>query len=317
VLVPGDFNTTFAPNGGIYQYPQGDKSVPPSAFMPKGGFYFDAIMRETPPFDEDNPCLADNLEEFTRISDEALRYFQVEAESLRRKTDCAIIGAVPGTSLANIAAVPAMNLKHPKGIRDLTEWYMSMASRQDFMKELFDRQTQIALENLALFKEAVGNNLDILFLCGSDLGSQNGPMYSVSTFNELFLPYYKRMTDWIRRNTSWKIAKHSCGSNRPFIPKFVEAGFDIFNPVQNSAKDMDAQELKDEFGGSITFWGGGVDTQQVLPFGTPDEVFRQVTERINLYHKGGGYVFNTIHNTQTGVPVENFLAMMEAVKQFR
>jgi uroporphyrinogen-III decarboxylase len=317
VLVPGDFNTTVAPDGGLYQYPQGDQTVPPSGFMPKGGYYFDATKRETPPFDEDNPLLEDNLEEFSLISDEELQYNRKEAETLRKNTDCAVIASLGGTALGDIAFVPATFLKHPKGIRDIAEWYISLASRQDFLKELFERQTQIALKNLALFKDAVGGNIDVLYLCGADFGNQNGPMCSVPTFTGIFLPYYKRMIDWIHQNTNWKVFKHCCGSIKPLIPKLIEAGFDILNPVQNSAKDMDPQNLKNEFGDNITFWGGGVDTQHTLPFGTPAEVFAQVTERIRIYHNNGGFVFNTIHNTQSGVPVENFLAMIEAVKQFR
>jgi uroporphyrinogen-III decarboxylase len=284
--------------------------------MPKGGNYFDPVIRQGP-FDEDNPPVEDNLEEYTIISDEVLAHYQKEAESLRKNTGYAIVLSPGGTALGDIASIPATHLKHPKGIRDMEEWYMCLASRQGFLKELYDRQTQIALKNFSLLKEAVGDNIDILFLCGADLGTQNGLMFSVETFCEVYLPYYKRMIGWIHANTGWKVLKHCCGSIRPLIPKFIEAGFDILNPVQNSARDMDPQTLKDEFGGRIAFWGGGVDTQHTLPFGSPDEVFREVTERIRVYGKGGGFVFNTIHNTQSGVPVENFLAMMDAVNRFR
>jgi len=317
VLVPHDFNTAVAPNGGLYQYPEGDKTVPPSGFMPKGGFYFDATRREQAPFDEDNPSVEDNLEEFTSISDEVLSYYQKETAFLRKNSDCAIVANPGGTALGDIALVPAPFLKNPRGIRAIEEWYISMASRQDFLKELYDRQTQIALKNLSLLKEAVGDNIDVLYLCGTDLGSQIAAMCSPATFGEVYLPYYKRMIDWIHENTAWKVFKHCCGSIKTLIPQFIEAGFDILNPVQNSAKNMEAQSLKNEFGENITFWGGGVDTQHTLPFGTPEEVYKQVTERINIYNKNGGFVFNTIHNTQSGVPVENFLAMLEAVKQFR
>jgi uroporphyrinogen-III decarboxylase len=317
VLVPEGFNTVAAPDGCFYQYPEGDKTVPPSGFMPKGGFYFDALKLETPPFDEDNPSVEDNLEEFGPISDEVLSLYQKEAESLRKNTDCAIIANLGGTALGDIALVPATFLKHPRGIRDIEEWYISMAIRQDFLKELYDRQTHIALKNLALFKEAVGNNIDVLYLCGTDLGSQNGPMCSTAVFSEVYLPYYKRMIDWIHGNTNWKVFKHCCGSIKPLIPKLIEAGFDILNPVQNSSRDMDPDVLKNEYGGSITFWGGGVDTQHTLPFGTPDEVYKQVIDRISIYNKNGGFVFTPIHNTQPGVPVENFMAMMDAVRQFR
>ena len=317
VLVPEGFNTAAGPDGGIYQYPQGDKTVPPSGLMPKGGFYFDAIIRQDPNFDSDNPSVEDNLEEFTIYNDEVLNYHRKAAESLRKSSDRAIIANLGFSSLGNIAAVPGLFMKHPKGIRDIEEWYMSLASRKDFLKELFDRQSQIGIKNYSLFKDAVGSNIDIVYLCGSDLGAQNGPLCSVSTIEEVFMPYYKRMCDWIHGNTNWKIMKHCCGSIKPLIPLFIEAGIDILNPVQNSAADMDAQTLKDEFGSKITFWGGGVDTQRTLPFGSPDEVFKEVTERIRIYKSNGGFVFNTIHNIQAGVPVENLLAMIEGVRQFR
>ncbi|MDR0720621.1 MAG: methyltransferase [Treponema sp.] len=316
VLVPGDFNTVAEKNGGFYQYPQGDRSAGPSGYMPKGGYYFDAVIRQEA-FDEDNPSVKDNMEEFVRLSDEELRYNQEQAELLRKNTECAVIASVGGTALGDIAMVPATFLKHPKGIRDVEEWYVAMAIHQDFLKELYDQQTQQAVENLKLYREAVGDNVDVIYLCGADFGSQNGPMCSVELFNDVYLPYYRRMTDWIHRNTSWKVFKHCCGSIKSLIPSIIDAGIDILNPVQNSAASMDAADLKKEFGHRITFWGGGVDTQKTLPFGKPEQVYEQVTERIRIYYKDGGFVFSTIHNTQARVPVENFIAMTDAIKEFR
>jgi uroporphyrinogen-III decarboxylase len=314
VLVPGDFNTTSDPKGGFYQYPQGDRSVQPSGYMPNGGHYFDAVIRQQP-FDEDDPSVEDNLEEFGPISDAELRYAQEQAAYLRKNTGYAIIASPGGTALGDIAMVPATFLKNPRGIRDVEEWYVSMAIRQDFLKELFDRQSEQAVENLKRYKEAVGDNIDVIYLCGADFGSQNAPMCSTRVFDEIYLPYYRRMTGWIHQNTNWKVFKHCCGSIKPLIPSIINAGIDILNPVQNSAVDMDAQTLKDQFGDKITFWGGGVDTQHTLPFGTPQEVYDQVTKRIGIYNQGGGFVFNTIHNAQSGIPVENFLAMVDAIKQ--
>jgi uroporphyrinogen-III decarboxylase len=315
VLVPGDFNTEFSGDGGLYQYPEGDFSERPSGLMPKGGYYFDAIIRQEP-FDEDNPSADDNMEEFGPISDEALRYAQKAADEAANKGR-AVIANMGGTALGDIALVPGTFLKHPRGIRDVEEWYVSMAIRQDFLKELYDRQSEQAVKNFKLYKEAVGDKIDVLYLCGTDFGSQNGPMCSVELFDEVYLPYYRRMTDWIHRNTNWKVFKHCCGSIKPLIPSIIKAGIDILNPVQNSAADMDPSALKKEFGEKITFWGGGVDTQKTLPFGTPQEVYDQVTERIKIYNHSGGFVFTTIHNTQARVPVENFMAMVDAVKQFR
>ena len=102
-----------------------------------------------------------------------------------------------------------------------------------------------------------------------------------------------------------------------FYPDIIDAGFDILNPVQTSAAHMDPAELKREFGAGATFWGGGVDTQRVLPFGTPDEVRRDVGDRFRILAPGGGFVFNTIHNVQAGIPIENILALYQAVKECR
>jgi uroporphyrinogen-III decarboxylase len=138
----------------------------------------------------------------------------------------------------------------------------------------------------------------------------------VQTFRELYFPYYKQVNDWIHRHTSWRTFKHSCGSVEKFIPSFIEAGFDILNPVQCSAAGMGSEHLKSAFGDRIVFWGGGVDTQKVLPFGTPGEVRAQVLERCRVFARGGGFVFNTIHNVQARTPVENIIAMINAVREF-
>ena len=107
---------------------------------------------------------------------------------------------------------------------------------------------------------------------------------------------------------------HSCGGINPLLDDIVEAGFDILNPVQCSADGMDAQGLKDKYGDKLTFWGGGVDTQKTLPFGTSEEVYNEVSERIRIFNKGGGYVFDTIHNVQQGTPPENMKAMLKAIE---
>jgi uroporphyrinogen-III decarboxylase len=136
------------------------------------------------------------------------------------------------------------------------------------------------------------------------------------TFNDLYFPYYKRVNDWIHAHTQWKTFKHSCGSIFKFLPSLVEAGFDILNPVQCSATGMDPGRLKSEFGDRLVFWGGGVDTQRILPFGTPAEVREQVLQRCEVFARNGGFVFNTVHNVQAATPVENIVAMIDAVHEF-
>jgi uroporphyrinogen-III decarboxylase len=131
----------------------------------------------------------------------------------------------------------------------------------------------------------------------------------------MYLPYYKKVNDWIHEHTSWKTFKHSCGAVEPFIDSFIEAGFDILNPVQITAKGMNPQHLKKTYGNRITFWGGGVDTQQVLSFGTPEDVKKQVSENLKIFGDNGGYVFNTVHNVQANVPVENLVAMLDVFRK--
>ncbi len=315
VLVPEGFNTEPEPNGDILMYPEGDKSAPPSGRMPKDGFYFDTIIRQ-PPIDEEKLNPEDNLEEFSPISDEELEYFAHEADRLYAETDKAILANFGGTGFGDIALVPAPWLKYPKGIRDVEEWYISTVTRRDYVYKVFERQCEIALANLEKLYQAVGDRVSILFVTGTDFGMQTGPFISPQTYRELYQPFHKQINDWVHRYTPWKTFIHSCGSVRALIPGFIEAGFDILNPVQTSAADMDPNELKASFGDRLVFWGGGVDTQRTLPFGTPEEVRREVRERIRIFGPGGGFVFNTIHNVQARVPVENLLALYKAVREY-
>ncbi|MGA2724288.1 MAG: uroporphyrinogen decarboxylase family protein [Bryobacteraceae bacterium] len=314
VLVPADFNTTLDQNGDTLIYPKGDTSVAPSGRMPKDGFFFDSIVRQKP-IDEDRLDPADNLEEFTAIAEEDLAWFARSARSARA-TGRAVIANFGGTAFGDIALVPAPFLKDPKGIRDVAEWYMSTHSRREYIHQVFSRQCDIAMENLEKIRVAVGDSVDAVFTCGTDFGTQTSAFCSVPVFRELYFPYYKRLNEWIHKNTNWKTLKHSCGSVERFIDSFIECGFDILNPVQCSAAGMDPVHLKQRYGDRLVFWGGGVDTQQVLPFGTPAQVRRQVLERCEVFSGNGGFVFNTIHNIQAQTPVENVVAMMDAVREF-
>jgi hypothetical protein len=313
VLVSEDFRVTVDSNGDILIYPEGDMSVAPSGRMPRDGYFFDSIVRQPPLDDTLNPD--DNLEEFSPISDADVQYFREEVERAAA-TGRAVMANFGGTAFGDIALVPAPFLKHPKGIRDVAEWYMATSNRQEYIHRVFDRQCEIAIDNLARIHGAVGDAVDAVFICGTDLGTQTSSFCSAKTFRELYFPYYRRLLDWIHGHSRWHCFKHSCGSVARFIPSFIEAGFDILNPVQCSAAGMDAAELKARFGDRLTFWGGGVDTQQTLPFGSPEEVRRQVLERCEIFAAGGGFVFNTIHNVQAGTPVANLIAMFDAIAEF-
>jgi hypothetical protein len=316
VLVPEAFNTDPEPDGDILMYPEGDKSVPPSGRMPAGGFYFDAIIRQ-PPIDEQTLNPQDNLEEFDPISDGDLAYFEREIKQAYTQTDKAILANFGSTAFGDIALVPATQLKHPKGIRDVAEWYMSTIIRRDYIWAVFEKQCEIGLQNLVKIYETVGDRVTAVFLTGTDFGTQSGPFISPNAYRGLYQPFHKQINDWVHHNTTWKTFIHSCGSVFRLIPDFIEAGFDILNPVQTSAADMAPEALKTEFGKDIVFWGGGIDTQQTLPFGTPEEIRTQVAERMRIFGQNGGFVFNTIHNIQAGVPQENLVALFEAVAEYR
>lgn len=313
VLVPKDFEISQS-DGNTYIYPEGDRSAPASGHMPEGGYFFDTIIRQ-PPFDDEDLNVEDNLEEFGPVSDEDLAYYASEIEKAGA-TGKGIVANFGGTAFGDIAMVTGPNLKHPKGIRDVTEWYISTVARPDYVHSIFERQAEIALANLEKVFARVGNSIDVAYICGTDFGTQTSQFCSPETFNSLYAPYYRKVNDWIHAHTTWKTFKHSCGAVEPFIQSFIEAGFDILNPVQCSATGMDPHHLKERYGKDITFWGGGVDTQKTLPFGTPSDVRKEVRSRLEIFSKDGGYVFNTIHNLQAATPIANIEAMMEVVHQF-
>lgn len=314
VLVSKHFNVTKDEKGDTYIYPQGDTTCEPSGHMPHGGFYFDAIERGGE-VDDDELNVEDNLEEYAEFTDADVEY--LKGEILRaHATGRAVVGSFGGTGLGDVAFIPGMALKHPKGIRGVEEWYVSTVIRREFVHELFRRETDIALRNLAKLNAAAGQYVDMVFTCGTDFGTQTGTFCSPETFRELYMPYYKKVNGWIHENTNWKTFKHCCGAVESFMELFIEAGFDVINPVQCSAVGMDPKVLKERYGSRLTFWGGGVDTQKTLPFGTKEQVRDEVLRRCEIFSKDGGFVFNAVHNIQAGTPVENIAAMIDAVHEF-
>ena len=315
VLVPEAMDLTPDAQGDVYVYAGGDKSYPPSAVMPKGCYFINAIERQHP-IDEEQLNPEDNVEEFGLLTEGDLAYYRSETDKAYQ-TGRAVVASFGGTALGDVAFVPGMGLKQPKGIRSVVEWYMSTAMRQDYLHKVFEKEIDIAIANYEKLWAALGDKIEVVLTCGTDFGSQESQFCSIDTFRELWLPHYRRMNDWIHQHTTWKIFKHSCGAIIPILPGLIEAGFDIINPVQINAKDMDSRRLKEEFGSRLTFWGGGVDTQKILPFGTPDEIRRHVKEQCEILGRDGGFVFNAVHNIQANVPVENVVAMFDALKDFR
>jgi hypothetical protein len=316
VLVPGGFNTIPEPDGSLLLYPEGDKSVPPSGRMPAGGNFFDSIVRQGP-IDDKNLAIEDNLQEFGYITDETLNWFGSETKRLYENTDKAILATFGGTAFGDIALVPAPWLKHPKGIRDVEEWYVSTAIRRDYVYRVFEKQCEIALSNFQKLYKVVGEKIAAVFLTGTDFGTQNGLFVSPKVYCDLYQPFHKKINDWVHKNTQWKCFMHSCGAILELIPHFIDSGFDILNPVQCSAKGMHPEILKRCFGNKITFWGGGIETQNTLAFGTPGQVRDEVLKRIEIFNINGGFIFNPVHNVQANTPIQNLLAVYSALNEYR
>jgi uroporphyrinogen-III decarboxylase len=197
------------------------------------------------------------------------------------------------------------------------EWYVSLSLRSDYVYEVFERQCEIALRNLEKIHAVVGERVTAIFVTGTDFGGQNGPMFSPKTYRTLFKPFHVKVNDWIHTHTTWKTFIHSCGSIWLLLDDLVDAGFDCVNPVQTSATGMDPEALKAKYGSRVTFWGGGIDTQKALPFGTPQEVREMVRQRMAIFGLGGGFVFSPVHNVQASVPTQNLMALYEAVDKYR
>jgi hypothetical protein len=285
--------------------------------MPAGGFYHDAIERQEP-YDASSLKPEEWVRDMYHVfAEEELRLLEERADRLFNNSTRAIIGNFGWGSFGDIAFVPGTAIPHPKGIRAVADWYMATVLYPSYIRGIFDLQLEIVLKNLELYKQAVGDKIAAIFISGTDFGSQKGSIISPQAYREMFKPYHKTINDWIHRHTAWKTFYHSCGSMVALYDDFVDAGVDIVNPVQISAEGMDPRTLKSRWGDKLVFWGGGVDTQHVLSFGSPEEVEAQVKENVEVFGAGGGYIFNTVHNIQATVPTENLVALFRAFAEYR
>ncbi len=315
VLVAEDFRTAIdGASGGTLIYPKGDTSARPSGHMPKDGYFFDAIIRQ-PELDLDKLDPEDNMEQYTLLTNKQLDEIEEDARAANA-SGYAVFASLTNTGLGDIALVPGPDLINPRGVRDIAQWYMLTSSRPDVVGQIFERTVDVGIANLAKIHARVGDAIDVVMICGTDFGTQTSAFCSVKTFDNLWKPHYAKLCRWIHENTTWKTFKHSCGSSERFFESMIDAGIDIINPLQCSAKGMDPRMLRDKYRGRLVFWGGGVDTQRTLPFGAPEEVRAEVLERCEIFGDGGGFVFCTIHNVQPTTPIANVVAMIDAVKEF-
>ncbi len=266
--------------------------------LPKEGFYFDAVR----------PVLAEvedigDIEElfgFSGFTQEQGDYYRKEAERLQGSTR-AVVGEIFATFEIEFY------FGYERGM-------MNLLTNKQMMIDFLNRLTEMYRGNFILFRDAVGDAVDIITVY-KDLGNQNGPSVNPAVVREVFMPPMKRFVQYVKENSDYAVMLHACGSIYEFIPDIIDCGFDILNPVQISARNMEPGRLKREFGEKLCFWGGGVDTQRMLPFGASEEVRGQVRENAAVFSDGGGFVFNPVHNIQAGVSPENIVAAYdEAVK---
>ena len=291
VEVPGGFKPSAESSGDLVLRRDGI----PIARMPKDGFYFDRL--------EKYPGAAHVvLEHFQPplISNEDCDHYHQQAEALYQNTDFAIVAPLG----------PPYELFYGLGTGDFESWMITLATEPDYVDALCQQLVDAWLENLKRFALSVGDRVQILQIC-DDFGTQQSLFISVKMFRDRFLPHYQRGIDWIHNNTRMKVMLHSDGALYPLIPSLIEMGVDILNPIQTSANGMDPVVLKQEFGDSLVFWGASLDCQQTLPFGTPEEVAREVEQHIQVFAPGGGYVFAPVHNIQAGVSPQNVISMFD------
>jgi uroporphyrinogen decarboxylase len=201
-------------------------------------------------------------------------------------------------------------------LRRLDHFLMDLVRSPIEVERFLDALMLRHLNSLEKICKAVGDVVDIIRL-GDDLGMNTGPLISPSMYRRFFKPRHTILCDYIKKHSHMHIFLHSCGSIYKLIPDLIEAGFEILNPVQTNARDMQPERLKKEFGKDVTFWGGGADTRSVLNFGKPSQVKDHVRANIEILAPGGGFVFNTIHNILPDVPAENIIAMFESINEYR
>jgi len=225
------------------------------------------------------------------------------AQRLRRDTPYAVVSGISGVIYETCWY-----------LRGLERWFRDLLTDPEFCEAMLDQTLKYWLDWFRLFLDEAGDIVDVIMI-GDDLAGQHGPLFNPEIYRRLVKPRHRRLVEYIRSRSSAKIWYHTCGSCAAFIPDLLENGIQILNPVQTSARHMDPFELKSRFGRDLVFWGGGCDSQRVLPRGAPSEVVEEVRRNLEAFKPGGGYVFSGIHNIQGEVPPENIIALFDTAHE--
>jgi hypothetical protein len=303
VTVPESLDVGPDGEGGWLLYRGAGEDRKPAMHMPEGSFYFDTIGYGQWNHDFKPPPLEEirRRSESWHLHEPSLEALAERARHLRETTDKALHMNAGGLGVCYIGR--------------LTDFLCLLAEDPDYVYDCFQINAEVAMQNLEKMWEYVGDSIDLLWISGLDLGSQRCELISPETFERVYVPAFKPQYDWIHENTNWRTFRHCCGSIANIVEPMAEAGVDALNPVQTTAAGMDPASLKERVGEKVTFWGGGVETQGVLQFGTPDEVREQVAERVRIFGEGGGFVFCADHNIQPNTPPENIIAAYETARK--
>lgn len=271
--------------------------------MPRSGYYF---YRGHPPLaDAKSIDDVDGIDwDSYRVSSDYVDVLRRRAEYLYRNTEYSLIFTGAGSLH-----------EWGQGLRGWSKWLSDLRIRKPLAEAILDRMMEVLKYNIDGYVGALKDYVHVIGF-SDDFGTEEGPQISVQTFREFYKHRYEELFNIIKKRSKMYIYLHSCGSIHPLIREFIDVGIDIINPVQISAKGMDPVELKKRFGEQIVFWGGGADTQHVLPFARPEEVVEHVRKLIEILAPGGGYVFASVHNIQPPTPPQNVIAMYRTAYEY-
>jgi uroporphyrinogen-III decarboxylase len=287
-----------------------DTDGAPTTFrMPRNGFYFDDMA-----FNTGRGIRPEEFNPPTSLPEETLELLAKYGRHLYRDTEYALLGWGGGVCFLGLSLITDRKANVTMGMP--SEWMVMLMTEKETCHEMMDRAVEASISCFRLLYQAIGDCCFAWGIASDDSGTQRGEFINPDLWEEMIKPHYRRLCEWVHKNTRWKTFLHCCGSIYHLIPHFIDAGIDILNPVQTSAANMDPARLKAEFGKRLVFWGGGCDTQSVLSRATPEEVREHVKERLGIFAPGGGFVFNQVHNVQANVPAENIIAMLEAAYEF-
>lgn len=306
-----------AEDGTTYVHPQGDRTAKPSGQLPPNGLYFDQIARPEEYDEDDLDAFRDYDEQFGQFSDDTLEYYRKQAEHYHRNTDLGVVVNTECAAFGSATQILGPMLKQPTGIRDIGDFLMAHHLYPEYLNDIFTLQADRAIINLKRLWDAVGDMAQVVFLSGTDFGNQRSTTFSPGMFRDLYAPHYRRVNRWVHENTTWKTLYHSCGAVADIIGDFCDAGLDCLNPIQCDADGMEPGNLKKRFGKRLTFWGAGVDSQTTMTHGTPDDIERQMRERIVICGEGGGMVFSIVHNIQPDISVDKMERVFSVLREYR